>query len=50
MFTGIVAAVGQIKKIEPFDNNGGVRLQIDSGGCLWTMWLSVIRLRSMAPV
>jgi len=32
MFTGIVAAVGQIKKIEPFDNNGGVRLQIDSGG------------------
>jgi riboflavin synthase len=32
MFTGIVAAVGQIKTIEPFDNNGGVRLQIDSGG------------------
>jgi len=32
MFTGIVAAVGQIKKIEPFDDNGGVRLQIDSGG------------------
>jgi len=32
MFTGIVAAVGQIKTIEPFDDNGGVRLQIDSGG------------------
>jgi riboflavin synthase len=32
MFTGIVAAVGRIAKIEPFDNNGGVRLQIDSGG------------------
>ena len=32
MFTGIVAAVGCIAKIEPFDNNGGVRLQIDSGG------------------
>ena len=28
MFTGIVAAVGRIAKIEPFDNNGGVRLQI----------------------
>jgi riboflavin synthase len=32
MFTGIVAAVGRIKNIEPFDDNGGVRLQIDSGG------------------
>jgi riboflavin synthase len=32
MFTGIVAAVGQIKTIKPFDDNGGVRLQIDSGG------------------
>jgi riboflavin synthase len=32
MFTGIVAAVGRITKIEPFNDNGGVRLQIDSGG------------------
>jgi riboflavin synthase len=32
MFTGIVAAVGRITTIEPFDDNGGVRLQIDSGG------------------
>jgi len=32
MFTGIVAAVGRITTIEPFDENGGVRLQIDSGG------------------
>jgi riboflavin synthase len=32
MFTGIVAAVGRIAKIEPFNDNGGVRLQIDSGG------------------
>jgi riboflavin synthase len=31
MFTGIVAAVGRITTIEPFDDNGGVRLQIDSG-------------------
>ena len=32
MFTGIVAAVGRITTIEPFNDNGGVRLQIDSGG------------------
>jgi riboflavin synthase len=32
MFTGIVAAVGRITTIEPFDENGGVRLQIDCGG------------------
>lgn len=34
MFTGIVAAVGRIKAIEPIgdDHKGGVRLQINSGG------------------
>lgn len=32
MFTGIVAAVGQISRVEPLGDEAGVRLHLDAGG------------------
>ena len=32
MFTGIVAAVGRIERVEPLGQEAGVRLTVDAGG------------------
>jgi riboflavin synthase len=40
MFTGIVAAVGRIRKVEPIGGGSGVRLQVEAG----TLDLSDVRI------